>query len=59
MEVLKGAIETIKRFKPVLGISIHHPKLKDEVFSFFAKKNLNYNLEMSSKDSNDIFAIHK
>lgn len=59
LEVLKGAIETIKKFKPVLGISIHHPKLKDEVFNFFDKNNLNYNLKMSSKDSNDIFAIYK
>jgi FkbM family methyltransferase len=59
LEVLKGAIETIKKFKPALGISIHHPKLQDEVFSFFDKNNLNYNLEISNKDSNDIFAIYK
>jgi len=59
LEVLKGAVETIKNFKPILGISIHHPKLKDEAFSFFDKNNLNYKLEISKKDPKDIFAIPK
>jgi len=57
IEVLKGGIQTIKKFRPILGISLHHKPFEEEVKKIFEKEIKNYEIKKSQKDPNDIFCI--
>lgn len=58
LEVLKGAINTLKESKPILAISLHHSKFKQLIHNFINEKLSNlYIIQDSSKNVNDIFLI--
>jgi len=58
-EVLKGGIETIKKFKPILGVSLHSQFFEKEIREIFEKEIKNYEIKKSEKDPNDIFCLPK
>jgi FkbM family methyltransferase len=59
IEVLKGGIETIKKFRPILGISLHNPFFEKEIRTIFEKEIKNYEIRKSEKDPSDIFCLPK
>jgi len=59
IEVLKGAIETVKKFRPILGISLHEQSFEKKIEDIFEKEIKNYDIEKSKKDPSDIFCIPK
>jgi FkbM family methyltransferase len=59
IEVLKGGIETIKKFRPILGVSLHSPSFEKEIRTIFEKEIKNYEIKKSEKDPNDIFCLPK
>jgi hypothetical protein len=59
IEVLKGGIESIKKFRPILGISLHNQLFEKEIRKIFEKEIENYEIRKSEKDPNDIFCLPK
>jgi FkbM family methyltransferase len=59
IEVLKGGIETIKKFRPILGISLHSPFFEKEIREIFDKEITKYEIKKSEKDSSDLFCLPK
>jgi len=59
IEVLKGSIETIKKFRPILGISLHNPFFEKEIREIFDKEITKYEIKKSEKDPNDLFCLPK
>ena len=59
IEVLKGSIETINKFRPILGISLHNPFFEKEIREIFEKEIENYEIRKSEKDPSDIFCLPK
>jgi FkbM family methyltransferase len=59
IEVLKGGIETIKKFRPILGISLHNQLFEKEIRTIFEKEIKNYEIRKSEKDPSDIFCLPK
>lgn len=56
--VLKGGVNSLKKLKPIIAISLHSDKLKEEIIKFVETelKNL-YKIELSTKNNNDIFLL--
>jgi FkbM family methyltransferase len=59
IEVLKGGIETIKKFRPILGISLHNPFFEKEIREIFDKEITKYEIKKSEKDPNDLLCLPK
>jgi len=59
VEVLKGAIKTIKKFRPILGVSLHSSSFEKDIGEIFEKEIKNYEIKKSEKDPNDIFCLPK
>jgi FkbM family methyltransferase len=59
IKVLKGSIETIKKFRPILGISLHNPFFEKEIREIFDKEITKYEIKKSEKDPNDLFCLPK
>jgi FkbM family methyltransferase len=59
VEVLRGGIETIKKFRPTLGVSLHNQSFEKEIRKIFEKEIKNYEIRKSEKDPSDIFCLPK
>lgn len=60
IKVLKGGVNTLKKFKPIVAISLHQRRFAEIIKDFVQRYFLDiYEIISSSKNSNDIFLFPK
>ena len=57
VEVLRGGIETIKKFRPTIGVSLHNQSFEKEIREIFEKEIKNYEIRKSEKDPSDLLCL--